>query len=81
MFPGIPHGVSNQYADSVTLLIRLRAEDALAARENNRRAGKQDWMWGDFIAYSKICTHAGCPPASTSSRPTGCSARATSPSS
>ncbi|GIJ34495.1 cytochrome bc1 complex Rieske iron-sulfur subunit [Micromonospora sediminimaris] len=61
VFPGIPHGVSNQYADSVTLLIRLRAEDALAARENNSRTGKQDWMWGDFIAYSKICTHAGCP--------------------
>ncbi|RKN47637.1 ubiquinol-cytochrome c reductase iron-sulfur subunit [Micromonospora endolithica] len=61
VFPGIPHGVSNAHADSVTLLIRLRAEDALVARENNREAGKQDWMWGDFIAYSKICTHAGCP--------------------
>ncbi|WFE39790.1 Rieske 2Fe-2S domain-containing protein [Micromonospora sp. WMMD998] len=60
-FPGIPHGVSNEYADSVTLLIHLRAQDALVARENNREAGKQDWMWGDFIAYSKICTHAGCP--------------------
>ncbi|PZF90086.1 cytochrome bc1 complex Rieske iron-sulfur subunit [Micromonospora deserti] len=61
VFPGIPHGISNQYADSVTLLIHLRAEDALTARENNREAGKQDWMWGNYIAYSKICTHAGCP--------------------
>ncbi|MCL7456160.1 Rieske 2Fe-2S domain-containing protein [Micromonospora sp. MSM11] len=61
VFPGIPHGVSNQYADSVTLLIHLRAQDALRARENNEQAGKQDWMWGGYIAYSKICTHAGCP--------------------
>ncbi|MEV5634086.1 cytochrome bc1 complex Rieske iron-sulfur subunit [Micromonospora tulbaghiae] len=61
VFPGILHGVSNEYADSVTLLIHLRAEDALTARENNEQAGKTDWMWGNFIAYSKICTHAGCP--------------------
>ncbi|MEU4770905.1 Rieske 2Fe-2S domain-containing protein [Micromonospora sp. NPDC023644] len=61
VFPGIPHGVSNQHADSVTLLIHLRAQDALRARENNEEAGKQDWMWGNYIAYSKICTHAGCP--------------------
>ncbi|QGN48682.1 Rieske 2Fe-2S domain-containing protein [Micromonospora sp. WMMC415] len=61
VFPGIPHGVSNQYADSVTLLIHLRADDAITARLNNRDAGKVDWMWGNYIAYSKICTHAGCP--------------------
>ncbi|MBM0202419.1 ubiquinol-cytochrome c reductase iron-sulfur subunit [Micromonospora sp. NPDC051227] len=61
VFPGISHGVSNEYADSVTLLIHLRAEDALKARENNEEAGKTDWMWGNYIAYSKICTHAGCP--------------------
>ncbi|SCL14297.1 menaquinol-cytochrome c reductase iron-sulfur subunit precursor [Micromonospora nigra] len=61
VFPGIPNGVSNEYADSVTLLIHLRAEDALTARQNNRDAGKIDWMWGNYIAYSKICTHAGCP--------------------
>ncbi|MFI7577816.1 ubiquinol-cytochrome c reductase iron-sulfur subunit [Micromonospora sp. NPDC049497] len=61
VFPGIPHGVSNQYADSVTLLIHLRPLDALQARENNQEVGKQDWMWGNYIAYSKICTHAGCP--------------------
>ncbi|SCG44263.1 menaquinol-cytochrome c reductase iron-sulfur subunit precursor [Micromonospora echinaurantiaca] len=61
VFPGIPHGISNRYADSVTLLIHLRTADALAARQNNRDAGKTDWMWGNYIAYSKICTHAGCP--------------------
>ncbi|WP_347404688.1 Rieske 2Fe-2S domain-containing protein [Solwaraspora sp. WMMD1047] len=61
VFPGIPRGTSNEYADSVTLLIHLRPEDALKARENNEEAGKTDWMWGNYIAYSKICTHAGCP--------------------
>ncbi|SCG36087.1 ubiquinol-cytochrome c reductase iron-sulfur subunit [Micromonospora halophytica] len=61
VFPGIPHGVSNRYADSPTLLIHLREEEAQTARANNLRAGKQDYMWANYIAYSKICTHAGCP--------------------
>ena len=87
VFPGIPGGATNKYADSPTLLIHLRADDAAVARANNARGdGKSDvdasgFMYGNLIAYSKICTHAGCPPASTSSRPTGCSARATSRSS
>jgi ubiquinol-cytochrome c reductase iron-sulfur subunit len=62
VFPGIPHGATNQYADSPTLLIHLRAGDA----EATRRATEQDpvnkgVMWGNYVAYSKICTHAGCP--------------------
>lgn len=61
VFPGIPHGVSNRYADSPTLLIHLREEEAQLARENNLREDKQNYMWGNYIAYSKICTHAGCP--------------------
>jgi ubiquinol-cytochrome c reductase iron-sulfur subunit len=60
VFPGIPGGATNMYADSPTLLIHLRADDARAAEQNavpiNRGA-----MWGNHIAYSKICTHAGCP--------------------
>ncbi len=62
VFPGIPHGATNQHADSPTLLIHLRAQDAAAARasidgdEVNRGA-----MHGNYVAYSKICTHAGCP--------------------
>jgi len=62
VFPGIPGGATNEYADSPTLLIHLRADDATVARENGatdpKNAGS---MWGDYIAYSKICTHAGCP--------------------
>jgi ubiquinol-cytochrome c reductase iron-sulfur subunit len=62
VFPGIPGGATNEYADSPTLLIHLRADAALtaqtAANSDPRNKGS---MWGDYVAYSKICTHAGCP--------------------
>jgi ubiquinol-cytochrome c reductase iron-sulfur subunit len=62
VFPGIPHGATNQYADSPTLLIHLRAGDAAAARAaTDGDAKNKGAMWGNYIAYSKICTHAGCP--------------------
>jgi ubiquinol-cytochrome c reductase iron-sulfur subunit len=61
VFPGIPEGATNKYADSPTLLIHLRGDDAQLARQNNEAAGKGDYMWGNYIAFSKICTHAGCP--------------------
>ena len=64
VFPGIPGGATNEYADSPTLLIHLRADDATEARtaadadKSGRNVGS---MWGDYVAYSKVCTHAGCP--------------------
>ncbi len=73
VFPGIPFGATNKWADSPTLLIHLRAEDAAALRasiadsQERLAAGKSvekpviDGMWENFVAYSKICTHAGCP--------------------
>jgi ubiquinol-cytochrome c reductase iron-sulfur subunit len=67
VFPGIPGGATNAHADSPTLLIHLRADDARVARANNVKGtgdGKidhSDYMYGNFIAFSKICTHAGCP--------------------
>ncbi|TQJ24228.1 menaquinol-cytochrome c reductase iron-sulfur subunit precursor [Micromonospora sp. A202] len=61
VFPGIEHGVSNRHADSPTLLIHLRDSDALASRQANEKIGHGDYMWGNYVAFSKICTHAGCP--------------------
>ncbi|MEO3775602.1 Rieske 2Fe-2S domain-containing protein [Micromonospora sp. B11E3] len=61
VFPGIEHGVSNRHADSPTLLIHLRENDAQKSREANQRVGHDGYMWGNYAAYSKVCTHAGCP--------------------
>jgi ubiquinol-cytochrome c reductase iron-sulfur subunit len=62
VFPGIPHGDTNQHADSPTLLIHLRQQDADDLRRNiNNVAVNEGGMYNNFVAYSKICTHAGCP--------------------
>lgn len=58
VFPGVPHGTTNKFADSPTILMRLRPEDAAKVEP---RKGQKDFNYGDFYAYSKICTHAGCP--------------------
>ncbi|QGU05032.1 cytochrome bc1 complex Rieske iron-sulfur subunit [Corynebacterium comes] len=47
------HGPRNS-----VMLIRLRSADAAKAVE---RAGQEDFHYGDYYAYSKICTHIGCP--------------------
>ncbi|AEV82547.1 (2Fe-2S)-binding protein [Actinoplanes sp. SE50] len=63
-FPGIPGGATNRYADSPTLLIHLRDADAAKARANadsDKNGRNKGSMWGNYVAYSKICTHAGCP--------------------
>jgi ubiquinol-cytochrome c reductase iron-sulfur subunit len=57
VFPATENGLTTQVvADSVVLLIRLRPGQTVRAR-----AGQEDFGWEDYLAYSKICTHAGCP--------------------
>ena len=47
------HGPRN-----AVMLIRLRSQDAKRVVE---REGQEDFHYGDYYAYSKICTHIGCP--------------------
>ena len=60
VFPGIPGGTTNEWADSPVLLIHLRETDA-AELQKNLTPGNRGKPWQNYVAYSKICTHAGCP--------------------
>jgi quinol---cytochrome c reductase iron-sulfur subunit len=42
-------------ADAQTLLIRMAPNELIAA------PGRESWSPEGYVAYSKICTHAGCP--------------------
>jgi ubiquinol-cytochrome c reductase iron-sulfur subunit len=56
VFPAVPGG--NRASDAATMLFRLRPEQVA---ENQPRPGQADYGYADYVAYSKICTHAGCP--------------------
>jgi ubiquinol-cytochrome c reductase iron-sulfur subunit len=56
VFPAVPGG--NRESDAATMLIRLRPEQVAVDRP---RPGQADFGYGDYVAFSKICTHAGCP--------------------
>jgi ubiquinol-cytochrome c reductase iron-sulfur subunit len=43
-------------ADAPTLLIRTRSDQGFKPR-----AGRDDWTVEGIVAYSKLCTHVGCP--------------------
>jgi ubiquinol-cytochrome c reductase iron-sulfur subunit len=43
-------------ADAPTLLIRTRRDQGFTPR-----AGREDWTVDGIVAYSKLCTHVGCP--------------------
>ena len=45
-------------SDNPVMLIRLRPDDGAKVI---KRAGQEDFNYGDLYAYSKICTHLGCP--------------------
>jgi ubiquinol-cytochrome c reductase iron-sulfur subunit len=56
VFPAVPGG--NRQSDAATMLIRLRPEQA---SQEAPREGQEGFGYGDYVAFSKICTHAGCP--------------------
>ncbi len=58
VFPAVPEGNTLEHADAATMLIRLRPEQIQAEVP---REGQEDFGYGDYVAFSKICTHAGCP--------------------
>ncbi|MEV6611955.1 ubiquinol-cytochrome c reductase iron-sulfur subunit [Kutzneria sp. NPDC051319] len=43
-------------SDNPVMLIRLRPDQNVV-----KRSGQENFNFGDFYAYSKICTHLGCP--------------------
>lgn len=51
----IKEGKLNEKAKSVVLLVRLNP------KELNPSPGREDWSYDGIVAYSKICTHVGCP--------------------
>ncbi len=56
VFPAVPGG--NRQADAATMLIRLRPEQVAVLEP---REAYEGFEYGEYVAYSKICTHAGCP--------------------
>jgi ubiquinol-cytochrome c reductase iron-sulfur subunit len=56
VFPAVPGG--NRAADAATMLIRLRPSQVA---EFAPRPENEGFRYGDYVAFSKICTHAGCP--------------------
>lgn len=61
VFHVIPHGLSEEEgyleekAKAAVLVIRLDPKDL------NEPDHKKDWSYDGIVAYSKICTHVGCP--------------------
>ncbi|MBA9006667.1 MULTISPECIES: cytochrome bc1 complex Rieske iron-sulfur subunit [Thermomonospora] len=51
------HHALNEIAKSVTILINVPADKFKPVK------GRENWHVGGIVAYSKICTHVGCPAA------------------
>ena len=54
VFPGVEGG--SKSSDSPVMLFRLRPGATVSIRN-----GQDGFEYGDYYAYSKICTHVGCP--------------------
>ncbi len=52
--PDEPHYLEEK-AKAVVILVRVAPEDL------NEAEDRQDWSYDGIVAYSKICTHVGCP--------------------
>ena len=64
----VPEGHRDASADSAIMLIRLRPQsvdgaafDRYAAKWHDKGLKGSDFVNAGHVAYSKICTHAGCP--------------------
>ncbi|GAA4433078.1 Rieske 2Fe-2S domain-containing protein [Georgenia halophila] len=61
VFHVIPHGLTEhehyfeEKAKAVVILVRLDPDELQEPQE------KADWSYEGIVAYSKICTHVGCP--------------------
>ena len=51
----LEHGMLEEKAKAVVLLVRLDPRDLKV------QPGREDWSFDGIVAYSKICTHVGCP--------------------
>jgi ubiquinol-cytochrome c reductase iron-sulfur subunit len=51
----VEEGKLNEKTKSVVLLMRLNPADL------NPTPGRENWSYNGIVAYSKICTHVGCP--------------------
>jgi len=54
MFTVYPEGHAGS-ADGQTVLVRVEAD------LNRPRPGREAWAPNGYVAYNKVCTHAGCP--------------------
>ena len=48
-------GYLDQKAKAIVLLVRLPQETLIESED------KKDWSYDGIVAYSKVCTHVGCP--------------------
>ncbi|GAA3587496.1 Rieske 2Fe-2S domain-containing protein [Klugiella xanthotipulae] len=61
VFHVIPEGLNDmehkldEKAKAIVLLMRLKPEDLI------EDADRKDWSYNGIVAYSKVCTHVGCP--------------------
>jgi len=57
----LEHGRLEEKAKAAVLLMRLKPEDLHGHDGGPIPAERADWSYDGIVAYSKICTHVGCP--------------------